>query len=165
MDFLMGDPVIHWTYGLGRIVRLEERAFSGEKTLYYVVQIRDFTIWVPADAKVMSRLRSPTPEREFSKLFAILREPGGFLPDDRLERKTQLVEELKGGKVEAVCRVIRDLSSFRQRKPLNDNDKLVLKWASDSLLGEWGFSLSIPLAQAQLELNSLLMKPSQNMAG
>lgn len=165
VDFLMGDPVIHWTYGLGKIVRQEERTFSGEKKLYYVVQIRDLTIWVPADGKVMSRLRPPTPENEFSKLFAILSGPGESLLDDRLERKTQLVEELKEGKAEAICRVIRDLSFYQQRKPLNDNDKLVLKQASDSLLGEWGFSLSIPLAQAQVELYRLLVKPSQNVAG
>jgi RNA polymerase-interacting CarD/CdnL/TRCF family regulator len=165
MEFLMGDPVIHWTYGLGKIVRQEERTFSGEKKLYYVVQIRDLTVWVPADAKVMSRLRSPTPEREFSKLFAILSGLGESLSDDRLERKTHLVEEMKDGKAEAVCRVIRDLSFFQQRKPLNDNDKLILRQASDSLLGEWGFSLSIPLAQAQVELYRLLVKPSQIMAG
>jgi RNA polymerase-interacting CarD/CdnL/TRCF family regulator len=164
MEFLIGDPVIHWTYGLGKIVRQEERTFSGEKKLYYVVQIRDLTVWVPADAKVMSRLRSPTPKREFSKLFAILSGLGESLSDDRLERKTHLVEEMKDGKAEAVCRVIRDLSFFQQRKPLNDNDKLILKQASDSLLGEWGFSLSIPLAQAQVELYRLLVKPSQIMA-
>jgi RNA polymerase-interacting CarD/CdnL/TRCF family regulator len=165
MEFLMGDPVIHWTYGLGKIVRQEERTFSGDKKLYYVVQIRDLTVWVPVDGEVVSRLRSPTPGREFSKLFAILSGPGESLPDDRLERKTQLVEELKGGKAEAVCRVIRDLSSFQHKKPLNDNDKLVLKQASDSLLGEWGFSFSISLAQAQVELYRLMMKPSQNVTG
>jgi RNA polymerase-interacting CarD/CdnL/TRCF family regulator len=165
MEFHMGDPVIHWTYGLGKIVRQEERTFSGEKKLYYAVQIRDLTVWVPADANVMSRLRSPTSEREFSKLFAILSAPGESLPDDRLERKTQLVDELKGGNAEAVCRVIRDLSCFQKRKPLNDNDKLVLRQASDSLLGEWGFSFSISLAQAQAELYLLLMKPPQNLAG
>jgi len=60
--------------------------------------------------------------------------------------------------------VICDLSSFQQRKPLNDNDKLVLKQVSDLLLGEWGFSPSIPLAQAEVELYRLLMKPSQNVA-
>jgi RNA polymerase-interacting CarD/CdnL/TRCF family regulator len=165
MEFNMGDPVIHWIYGLGKIVQQEERTFSGEKKLYYAVQIRDLTVWVPADANVMSRLRSPTSEAEFSKLFDILSAPGESLPNDRLERKTQLVDELKGGNAEAVCRVIRDLSCFQKRKPLNDNDKLVLRQASDSLLGEWGFSFSITLAQAQVELYRLLMKTPQNVAG
>jgi RNA polymerase-interacting CarD/CdnL/TRCF family regulator len=164
MDFKIGDTVIHCTYGLGRIVRLEDQAFSGVKVLYYVVQVRDMTIWVPADAQLMSRLRSPTPQDEFPKLFSILNGPSGTLPDDRLERKTHLLEELKDGKAESCCRVVRDLSFFQYRKSLNDNDRLVLKQASDSLLGEWEFSLSIPLAQAQVKLHGLLMKPSLPLA-
>ena len=165
MEYHTGDAVIHWTYGFGKILRQEERTFSGEKKLYYVVQIRDLTLWGPADGELVSRLRSPTPGREFSKLFAILSGPGETLSDDRLERKTHLDEELKDGKAEAVCRVIRDLSFFQHRKPLNDNDKLILRQASDSLLGEWGFSLSIPVAEAQVELYRLLVKPTQTVAG
>ncbi|MFH2102165.1 MAG: CarD family transcriptional regulator [Chloroflexota bacterium] len=158
MDFLAGDAVIHWTYGLGKIVRQEERTFSGEKKLYYVVQIRDLTVWVPADGELVSRLRLPTTRRGFSKLFTILSGPGQSLSDDRFVRRTHLVEELKDGRAEAVCRVIRDLSTHQHRKTLNENDKMVLRQASDSLLGEWEFSLAIPVAQARVELNNLLMK-------
>ena len=164
MDFKIGDTVMHCRYGLGRIVRLEEQTFSGEKKLYYVVQVRELIIWVPADAQVMSRLRSPTPQGKFPGLFSILNEPGGTLPDDRLERKTYLVEELKDGKAESCCRVVRDLSFFQYGKTLNESGRSVLKQASDSLLGEWEFSLSIPLAQAQVDLHSLLKKPSLPLA-
>jgi RNA polymerase-interacting CarD/CdnL/TRCF family regulator len=164
MDFKIGDTVIHGRYGLGTIIRLEEQTFSGGKIFYYVVQIRDITIWVPADAQVMSRMRSPTPQGEFPRLFSILNEPGGTLPDDRLERKTYLAEELKDGKAESCCRVVRDLSFYQYGKTLNENDRLVLKQASDSLLGEWEFSLSIPLALAQVRLQSLLVKPSLPLA-
>jgi RNA polymerase-interacting CarD/CdnL/TRCF family regulator len=161
MDFKIGDTVIHGRYGIGIIVRLEEQTFSGGKMLYYVVQIRDMSIWVPADAQVLSRMRSPTPQDEFPRLFSILKEPGGTLPDDHLARKMYLVEELKDGKAESCCRVVRDLSFFQYGKTLNENDRLVLKHASDSLLGEWEFSLSIPLELAQVKLNSLLIKPPQ----
>jgi RNA polymerase-interacting CarD/CdnL/TRCF family regulator len=160
MKFQIGDTVVHNTHGIGKIVRLEEQTFSGEKTLYYVVQVRDLTVWVPVDEQVMSRLRPPTPQGEFSRLFSILSESGKSLPYDRLERKTYLLEELKDGKIESRCRIIRDLSYFQYIKPLNENDRFVLKQASDSLLGEWEYSLFIPLAQAQVELNDLLKKPS-----
>lgn len=164
MDFNIGDTVIHGRYGIGTIVRLEEQTFSGGKMFYYVIQIKDISIWVPADAQAMNRMRCPTPQSEFPRLFSILNEPGGSLPEDRLERKTHLVEELKDGKAESCCRVIRDLSFFQYAKPLNENDRLVLKQASDTLLGEWEFCLSIPLALAQIKLQSLLIKPAQPLA-
>ena len=33
MNFHEGDPVMHWTYGLGKVVRLEERALSGHNAM------------------------------------------------------------------------------------------------------------------------------------
>ena len=156
MNFREGDPVMHWTYGFGKVIRLEERALSGQNALYYAVQIGDLTIWVPADGKLGSRLRPPTPQAGFKKLLAILSGPGEQLPDDRQDRKTQLLELLKDGRAESLCRVIRDLSAYRQVRPLNENDQALMRRARNALLGEWGFALSVTPAQAELELHRLL---------
>ena len=158
MNFHKGDTVMHWTYGIGQIVNLEERALSGLKTIYYVVQVRDMTVWVPADSKVGSRLRSPTSKSRFQRLLAILSGPSEPLPEDRLERKTRLLELLEDGRPESLCRVIRDLSAYqkRQARPMNDNDQMILKQSRNTLLGEWEFVLSITRAQAELDLHHLL---------
>jgi RNA polymerase-interacting CarD/CdnL/TRCF family regulator len=158
MNFYKGDMVMHWTHGMGQIVNLEERALAGAKAVYYVVQIRDMTVWVPADSKVGSRLRPPTPKSRFQRLLAILSSPSEPLPEDRLERKTRLQELLQDSRPESLCRLIRDLSAYQKQlaKPMNDNDQMVLKQARNTLLGEWGFVLSITQAQAEHELHRLL---------
>jgi len=158
MNFHTGDTVMHWTYGIGQIVNLEERDLSGSKTLYYAVQVRDMTVWVPADSKVGSRLRTPTPKFRFKRLLAVLSGPSEPLPEDRLERKARLLELLQDGRPESLCQVIRDLSAYQKQKsgPINDNDQMVLKQSRNTLLGEWGFVLSITHAQAELELHHLL---------
>jgi RNA polymerase-interacting CarD/CdnL/TRCF family regulator len=161
MNFREGESVMHWTYGLGKIIRLEERALSGHNTLYYAVQIGDLTVWVPADGHLESRLRSPTPEAEFREVLAILSAPGEPLPDDRHERKTLLTELLKDGRAESLCRVIRRLYTYRQQvRSLNDNDQALLRRAQSVLLGEWGFALSVTPAQAEIALHSLLTPES-----
>ena len=162
MDFHVGDPVVHWTYGLGEIISLEERVLTGQKTLYYVVQIQDLTVCVPADGKAISRLRSPTPEGDFPNLTVILSSPSDSISDNRLERKTQLLKRLEDGQVEAICRVIRDLFAYQHRMPLNDEDKYILKRALNSLLGEWVFSMSVTRAQAESELRLLLRRSLEN---
>jgi RNA polymerase-interacting CarD/CdnL/TRCF family regulator len=156
MNFHEGDTVMHWTYGLGKVVRLEERALSGKKELYYAVQIGDMTVWVPADDKLGNRLRPPTSKAEFKKLMNILSKPGEPLPDDRHERKTLLTELLKNGRAESLCRVIRNLSTYRHVRSLNDNDQALLRRTEESLIGEWGFALSITPAEAELQLHRLL---------
>ena len=156
MDFREGDPVMHWTYGFGHVIRLEERALSGSSSLYYAVEVGDLTIWVPADKNLDSRLRPPTPESGFKRLLAILSGPGQPLPDDRHERKIRLLELLKDGRAESICRVIRDLFVYGKVRSLNDNDQALLRRAQNALLGEWGFVRSIPHAQAELEMQRLL---------
>ena len=165
MDFHVGDPVVHWTYGFGQIVGLEERALTSQKMLYYLVQIQGLTVCVPADDKAVTRLRVPTPERDFKKLFVVLSGQGESLPEDRLQRKAQLRKKLDDGNAEAICEVIRDLSSYEQKKSLNEDDKHILKQAWNSLLGEWGFSMSVSQAQAEVELRRLLTHPSKIEAG
>ena len=158
MNFYKGDMVMHWTHGMGQIVNLEERALAGVKTIYYVVQVKDMTVWVPADSKAGSRLRPPTRKDKFEQLLAILSTPGETLPEDRLERKTRLLELLQDGRPESLCQAVRDLYAYQKQlgKPMNDNDQMILKQSRNLLLGEWGFVLSITPAQAEHELHRLL---------
>jgi RNA polymerase-interacting CarD/CdnL/TRCF family regulator len=165
MEFNVGAAVVHWTYGLGKIVAVEERALAGQKTLYYVVQINDLTVWVPVDEKAKMRLRPPTSQNAFKKLFKILSEPGKSLSEDRHERKVDLHQKLQDGNVESLCTVIRDLSSYQHKKALNDDDKVILRRASTSLLGEWGYSFSVSVAQAEQELRGLLRPPPEGSRG
>jgi RNA polymerase-interacting CarD/CdnL/TRCF family regulator len=147
---------MHWIYGLGEVVGLEERAISGQKTLYYAVKVRDLTVWVPADGALETRLRLPTPPDGFEPLFAILSGPGEPLPDDRQDRKLQLAQQLKDGRAESLCRVIRDLSAYQRVRSLNDHDQQLMKRTRDALISEWGYALSILPKQAEAELYRLL---------
>jgi CarD family transcriptional regulator len=156
MTFQVGDKVIHWSFGLGEIIQLDEKELSGKTGKYYVVQIRDLTLWVPANETGERCLRFLTSVRDFPNLFRILASPGEPLSDDRLERKTQLADRLKEGSLESVCRVIRDLTSHKRLKKMNDNDSAILDRARSFLLNEWSVSLSVPVQQAERELKELL---------
>jgi RNA polymerase-interacting CarD/CdnL/TRCF family regulator len=158
MNFHKGDTVMHWSHGIGQILNLEERALAGAKTVYYVVQVRDMTVWVPADSKVGTRLRAPTARSHFEGMLAILSSPVEPLPADRVERKTHLLELLQDGHPESLCVILRDLSAYQKQlgKPMNDNDQMILKQSRNTLLGEWGFVLDIPHAEAENELYRLL---------
>lgn len=165
MNFQVGDTVVHWSYGLGQIIGMEERAVTGEKQLYYVVKIQDLNVWVPADGKIDGRLRPPTSPRAFKKLFAILGGPSGTLPVDRRERKSELHIRMGGGNAETLCQVIRDLTTLEQAKALNEDDRSTLKRARTLLLAEWGYSLEMPPAQAEADLHQRLMQPSTPLTG
>lgn len=164
MKFHEGDMVMHWTYGLGQIVRLEERNVSGLNAIYYAVQLRDMMVWVPSDGELQNRLRTPTSKSGFNELIAILSNPGEPLPDDRKERRSHLLGFLRDGSTQSLCHIIRGLHAYRNIRTLNESDQSILKQARNSLLGEWGFVRSMTPAQAEHELNHWLMSESLDAA-
>jgi RNA polymerase-interacting CarD/CdnL/TRCF family regulator len=155
-NFQVGCTVIHWAYGLGEIIQLDEKELFGGVHKYYVVKINDLTIWVPSSDDGDFSLRLPTPAEDFEKLFKLLASPGEPLPDDRLERKTLLASRLKEGRLEDICLVIRDLSHQNHIKKLNEQDNAVLERAKKFLLSEWSAVLATPIATAGRELKEML---------
>lgn len=156
MDYHVGDAVVHWAYGLGEIIGLEERDLSGRKIRYYLVKIQNQTVFVPVDKEITNRLRPPTSRQEFKRLFKILSGSSEDLLEDRFDRKTQLHKELADGKAENLCRIVRDLTHMAQKKSLNDDDKNVLDRTRGLLCSEWEFSLSMPREQVERELHRML---------
>jgi RNA polymerase-interacting CarD/CdnL/TRCF family regulator len=156
MQFQVGDKVVHWAYGVGEILQFDEKILSGRAEMYYVVKIKDLTVWVPVNGGGEGSLRLTTPASEFESLFEILSNSGEELSADRLERRTELIDRLRRGTLESICRVIRDLSYHRRVKKLNDHDVSVLERAQNLLLDEWQLAFSVPLAEAQRQLSHYL---------
>ena len=130
MEFQIGDKVIHCNHGLGEVTQIEETLINEHKTLCYVVRTQNMTIWVPVINETgQCSLRPPTTPKEIEDLLTILNSPTEPLPDDRWERKNQLCEQLKDGKLTSICRVVRDLSGRGSKKRLNDEDKVILEKA------------------------------------
>jgi CarD family transcriptional regulator len=156
MAFHEGDQVIHWSYGLGEIIQLDEKELSGHSDKYYVVKIRDITLWVPINQTGEFSLRSLTPAGDFQKLFGILASPGEPLPSDRFERKNQLTARMKDGTLESTCRLLRDLTFHKRINKMNENDNFVQERSRNFLLDEWSIVLSVSLQQAAHKLQELL---------
>ncbi len=156
MNFQAGDAVMHWSYGLGTIIRLEQRDVLGQSAMYYAVLVGGMTVWVPADDKLKRRLRPPTSKARFPKILAQLTAPGKPLPMDRHERKLKLSECMHDGRAESLVEVIRALGAFSRIHALNDNDQSFLSRARSLLAGEWGYALSVTPAEAESKLQHLI---------
>ncbi len=156
MSFQIGDKVIHCTFGLGEIVNIEEKIIHGQLANCYVVLIKDLTTWIPINDQQRQTLRLPTPPEEFERLSAILSSPGEALLDDRVQRKDQLLAQIKDGQLASICRVVRDMTHYKRTKKLNEQENSLLERAINSLLTEWTYSKGISLAQARDALTNLL---------
>ncbi len=156
MQFQVGENIVHTTHGLGVILQIDQKVINGTATHCYVVKIGEMTLWVPFSRVDTGVLRSPTPAAMFAGLFEILRSPGQPLSSDRMERRTHLEEQMKDGRLEMICRVVRDLTMLKRTGKMNDHDKIILERSERFLLNEWEVALSMPPFQAEKMLRELL---------
>jgi RNA polymerase-interacting CarD/CdnL/TRCF family regulator len=156
MGFQIGDWVVHCTHGLGQVLAIEERVNNKKTALYYMIQLKDSTIWVPADENQNSRLRPPASPEEFHRLLATLSDPAEQLLSDRRQRNLQLLEMLQDGSVESMCRVLRNLVAHRRHRTWNEYDSALMDRVQKALISEWSFIFSVTPLDAQIELQRLL---------
>jgi RNA polymerase-interacting CarD/CdnL/TRCF family regulator len=156
MGFKIGDKVIHWTYGLGEIVQIEEKPVHDKITNCYVFKTSEITIWIPIDALEQQSLRQPTEPGEFPGLYDILASPGEALHEDRVQRKYDMMNRLKDGHLSSICRLVRDLTLAKRNGKLNYQEKYILERAEQSLLMEWTYALGTPMLQAHQAMTSML---------
>lgn len=156
MNYQIGDQVVHWNYGPGKIVGIDEKRLADLTRQYYVVEVNRLTLWVPADESGEKSLRRPTPSREFVELLQILSTPGEALPDNQYERQNQLIHRMQNKTLVDICAIVRDLNSWAHNHRLNRNDAAIMKRAEEFLLDEWELSLGTPRLEAQDELHELL---------
>lgn len=156
MMYKTGDTVVHWTYGLGTVVDIEEKQISEIVELYYVVAFDDIRIWVLTEKGDQGSIRLPTESIQFNDLFEILRMPGDELPDRYNKRKVILQERMHKWTLSDLCHLIRDLTDRSQMHALSPYDSSVLSQAQRHLLDEWVYALGTDRTSAMREMQVYL---------
>ena len=155
--FEIGDKVVHPQYGVGQIVKLEDREFErGDTRRYYEISIPGgSTVWVPVDL-ANSGLRSLAHESELAHCREILQARPLPLTEDGRVRQSELVARLKHGTLAAQCEVVRDLSAFVAHKPAYGTITAFLEAMLRVLCQEWATVQEITTSEAMAEISSLL---------
>ncbi len=163
MKLEVGDRVVHPQYGVGQVVKLDEREFEpGVIRRYYEIAIPGSTLWVPLDLPTFG-LRKLTVRSEIARCRKILESaPSPLIEDPRL-RQSNLAARLKQGTIRAHCEVVRDLSAYGAHKPLSGTIAAFLRVTQEVLSQEWATVEGITISEAVFEISLLLEKSRQTV--
>src|SRR5689334_19287244 len=161
MKLEIGDRVVHPQYGVGHVVKLEEREFEpGVMRRYYEISIPGSTLWVPLDQPTFG-LRKLAVRREIDRCRQILSSRPLPLAEDARLRQSDLSARLKAGTIVAHCEVVRDLSAYGAHKPISGTIAAFLRVTQDVLCQEWAMVEGITPAEASVEISLLLEQSKQ----
>ncbi len=161
VKFKIGDVIVHWTYGLGTVVGIDQKDIGGIAQQFYIVEVGLLKIWVPVEEVELSSIRFPTESSRFRANLDILRTLGEQLPEHQFKRKIELRDRMQQRTLGDLCHVIRDLTDRSHQHSLNQNDSSVLFRAEEHLLDEWVISLGAERSNALGELKQLLREEPQ----
>lgn len=162
MDFRSGDDVVHPNYGVGNIVRLEERRLAEPQARqYYVLAFGKTTVWMPVDNGGSSALRLVTAPCDLDRYRTLLKSRPVELDRDYKKRRLDINEQLAHGSFQVVCEIVRDLTALGWHRTMNEIDASLLKKVRANLWQEWATSTGQPLPEAILEVTALLQVGEQ----
>ena len=138
MQFKVGDVVVHPAYGIGQIVKIEEKQFSKKSAarLYYQVTMPNHNIiWTAVVPQEVSRLRLVTAGGSNLDQYRTLLKsrPVPLGKNDDHQQHLALVSRLKQGSFKVTCEVVRDLTVSGWQKPLGVTAKTILRKTQDRL--------------------------------
>lgn len=157
MEFKTGDDVVHPNYGVGNIVRLEERelATSGMRW-YYVLAIGTATVWMPVHTDGSTTLRAVTRKQDLEQYRAVLSSRPTVLDRDYKKRRLDLIERLTHSSFRVTCEIVRDLTALGWDRPTGETDATLLKKIRDNLWREWAAATGQSNQEAIQEVQALL---------
>lgn len=159
--FHIGDTVVHPQYGVGQVVKMEDREFEpGKSRMYYEVSMSGGSIiWVPVD-QTDTALRRVARKSEIERCREILKSHPLPLTQDGRVRQSELVARLKHRTIAAQCEVVRDLSAFVSHKPAYGTITGFLEAIQGTLYQEWAVVEGISILEATVEVGALLHRPT-----
>jgi RNA polymerase-interacting CarD/CdnL/TRCF family regulator len=147
---------------VGHLVKIEEKQFSemGARR-YYKITLPRSTVWTPLEAQAAIGLRLVTPKSDLDHYRDLLKSRPVPLHKDYRQRHLELASRLNQGSFQVMCEVVRDLTAWGWRRPLNRTDAVTLKKTQESLYQEWATAAGVSTAEAIKEIRSLLQTNQQ----
>ena len=158
--------MVHPVYGVGHVVRIEEKQFSEKRVRqYYKVILPKLTLWIPVEAQATIGLRSVTARSDLDQYRNLLKSRPVPLKHNHAQRHVELASRLKEGSFQVMCEVVRDLTVSGWQKPLGRSDAVILQKTRERLLQEWAASAGVSTTEASKEVNTLLRatQPAYNV--
>lgn len=162
MEFKPGDVVIHPSYGVCKVIGIENIQYQADEARpYYVVDIGNGKIWIPVETQGEIHIRPITARKELSQYRDVLKSQPSPLNADRYKRSTEYKQRLRYTSFQTLCEVVRDLNAHGWDNKLNEFDAATLRKITERLVHEWALVDSVPIEKANEEISALLAEGRQ----
>jgi RNA polymerase-interacting CarD/CdnL/TRCF family regulator len=154
--YSIGDWVVHHSYGIGQIKKIEEKPIHGKQVACFRVKTQDGDYWFPRNGADNPRIRPVASQDMLQRAQKELQETVRDLDHDRKMWKSRIDEVRASDELIATSQLVRDLTILRTQRKLNQTEEKALSHFTDRLLREWSATMNIDVEAIRPKLNHYL---------
>jgi len=155
--YSIGDWVVHHSYGIGQIKKIEEKPIHGKLMACFRVKAKDGAYWwfsrnAPDNPRIRPVASQDLLHRAQQELQITVRE----LDPDRNMWKSRINEVRASDDLIATSQMVRDLTILRTLRKLNQTEEKALGHFTDRLIREWSATMNMDVEAIRPKLNRIL---------
>jgi RNA polymerase-interacting CarD/CdnL/TRCF family regulator len=156
-----GDWIVHLTYGVGQVKKIEERPINGVMKNCYHVRTEDGVFWLPTDNADNERVRPIAGPNSIQRALKFLRRAPQKMAANFQTRRKRIREVTLDGDLDTDLKLIRDLNARQFKKGLNNTEQDAFNTIVKRFLQEWSLSKGIGIEEAHHKLERFLEESRQ----
>ncbi len=159
--YKVGDWIVHLTYGVGQVEKIEQKPIGGAVKNCYHVRTNDGVFWLPIDNDDNERVRPIAGPKRIQRALAALRTAPKKMAANFRTRRKRIKEDSLDGDLNSDLTLIRDLNARQFKKGLNNTEQHAFNNIVKRFLQEWSLSKGIEIEEANEMLESYLYESRQ----
>ena len=137
LRFHVGDWVVHYFHGVGRIKDIVEKGLDGNQKKYFKVSTKNMDYWIPVEDQMSDHIEPIRSKPDFEKALSIMSEPPKPIGKHHKTRKKRIHERWLNGDLNSRAKLLRDLHGRLKLEKLSFNEREMLEKVQKYFINEW----------------------------
>ena len=125
--FEVGDWVIHYFHGIGKVKDIVEKGLDGNEKTFYKVATKEIDYWIPIEGENAEHIVPVRSKKEFSKALKLLASTPEPIANHFKTRKKKIHNRWLDGDLLSRAKLLRDLNGRLKLEKLSFSEKEMLK--------------------------------------
>lgn len=135
--FKIGDWIVHYNFGVGKVEDIVEKGVGSEKQTYYKISTSKIDYWLPMDNQDIEYVEPIHSKQDFENALKILSQAPQPIDTQIRSRKNIVHERRLDNSLEGRASLLRDLHCRNKIQKLNYGEKEVLANIRQTFISEW----------------------------
>ena len=135
--FDIGDWIVHYYHGVGKVEDIVEKGLDGNQKLYYKVSTKKIDYWIPLEDEESEHIEPIRSKEDFNEALKIIEQKPIPIAKHHKTRKKKIHDRWMIGSLESRAELLRDLYGRLKLEKLSFSEKGMMEKVQNFFISEW----------------------------